>query len=398
VEFRQEFDDLGEFVAAYRGKISREGMILVTDKPYPAGTQLEVEIRLSDSLALVRGKGEVLGPAAAGEPGVAVRFSLLDDQSADLIDRLERRYVNEGGKPFRIDEATASRPKAQEPTLFDQPLQPSPGAGPGPPRAPEVASIVDPVTRAISGSEAKPTSSGAKRKGKKAKRTKVPKDLLPEGMKAAAGQRTRSARLAVIVGLLVIIGGGLGGVLWFLQQRQAEPAPEQPAADAASAVETPADAVAVENESEAAGDAPDSAGFEPAATRPEPGPAAQPAATRRAPARSGRAIERIDWSEQGGVTVVTIAANGPLSADSYRHMRLDNPPRCVLRLVDIRHAYPELVLEVGGPRLQRIRTWHHADKHPPELHVVLDLAHPGVGQQGISASGKGLEITLGTGP
>jgi len=402
VEFRQEFEDLGEFVAAYRGKISREGMVLVTDRPYPTGTQLEIEIRLSDSLALVRGKGRVVGPAAGGGRGVTVRLTLLDEQSTDLIDRLERRFVSEGGTPFRLEApATAPTPSAQEPTLFDIPLQGQSPGGPGRGQARSVATITDPVSRAIAGGGSAPrSSSGAKRtKPRKAKKVKAVEELLPELEEATARPRS-AARLALVVGLLVVLGGGLGATFWFVQQRRHAVTGGTPSPAPVAAVETPGEETATTPAAVAA--VPDPTN--PAAQTPTPGagPPAPLATLAPQPRQeaAGRAtrVERIEWSEQDGATVVTISADGPLSQERARQMRLEDPPRVVVRLLDIRHAYSSLTLEVGGPRLQRIRTWHHAEQSPPELHVVLDLTGASVVQRELSVSGSRLQITLGTGP
>ncbi len=56
MKLSQVFEDLGEFVALYRGRISAEGMAFYSDTPYQEGTVLDVELSLKDDLVLVRGQ------------------------------------------------------------------------------------------------------------------------------------------------------------------------------------------------------------------------------------------------------------------------------------------------------------------------------------------------------
>jgi hypothetical protein len=99
----------------------------------------------------------------------------------------------------------------------------------------------------------------------------------------------------------------------------------------------------------------------------DPTPAADDAA------REARRVESITWREEDGATVVEIVTDAPLAAPLLHSAPMSGPPRLLLRLGGILEPYPVLRNEVAGPRLEAIRTWHHAERTPPELHVVLDL-------------------------
>jgi len=108
-----EFGELGELLAALRGRIGREGMVIKTAKPHPPGTRLDLQVRLKDSLVLLRGEGTVVGASPQVTGGLALRFTRLDPQSSAFVDQLMQRFAAEGLPPFSLEDAL--RPRQRRP-------------------------------------------------------------------------------------------------------------------------------------------------------------------------------------------------------------------------------------------------------------------------------------------
>lgn len=129
----------------------------------------------------------------------------------------------------------------------------------------------------------------------------------------------------------------------------------------------------------------DAAPPEPAASEPPPGDrasreapeeAAAPAAPEAAPADR---VRLITWDEEPSGTVVTFWGNGPFLRDRViRHRVAGGAPRELVKLRGIDLPFRQTVIEVGTPELVRVRTGFHPQNRVNELHVVLDLAGPGV--------------------
>jgi hypothetical protein len=81
-------------------------------------------------------------------------------------------------------------------------------------------------------------------------------------------------------------------------------------------------------------------------------------------------VEEIRSWQRAGETVVTIQGNGELRASDYGELRLESPPRVVVKIFGIEEGYRPLTA-VDSPELRQIRTALHPDN---ELHVVLDLS------------------------
>lgn len=81
-------------------------------------------------------------------------------------------------------------------------------------------------------------------------------------------------------------------------------------------------------------------------------------------------VEEIRSWQRAGETVVTIQGNGELRASDYGELRLESPPRVVVKIFGIEEGYRPLTA-VDSPELRQIRTALHPDS---ELHVVLDLS------------------------
>lgn len=99
------------------------------------------------------------------------------------------------------------------------------------------------------------------------------------------------------------------------------------------------------------------------------------------------AVQRISWRSVGAGTEVVIEGDGPIRPTGYSSFRMDGAqPREVIRLQGIRRPYESGRLEVGTAELLAVRSGHHPDVN--ELHVVLDLADPGVEAEVTSDDGR----------
>ena len=87
-------------------------------------------------------------------------------------------------------------------------------------------------------------------------------------------------------------------------------------------------------------------------------------------------MRSISWRSRAGATEVVIEADGALEPARVDALRLDAPPRILVRVRGIEAPYTPYRLEVGSPELAAIRVGHHPELEPPTLYVVLDLASP----------------------
>ena len=81
-----------EFIENHAHDVSRGGIYIKTATPFPQGTLLKFEIRLSSDQTVITGVGRVVWKreAAAGDQpaGMGVKFIKVDDSSKVVIDRL----------------------------------------------------------------------------------------------------------------------------------------------------------------------------------------------------------------------------------------------------------------------------------------------------------------------
>ena len=94
------------------------------------------------------------------------------------------------------------------------------------------------------------------------------------------------------------------------------------------------------------------------------------------PAAPAARVRSISWRSRAGATEVVIEADGALEPARVDALRLDAPPRILVRVRGIEAPYTPYRLEVGSPELAAIRVGHHPELEPPTLYVVLDLASP----------------------
>jgi hypothetical protein len=138
---------------------------------------------------------------------------------------------------------------------------------------------------------------------------------------------------------------------------------------------------------------------EPAATplpevvrRKEPEPTPAPVSAPAAPALRG--LERITWEKALGGTDVILWGDGAIPPEAYFQSRIGNPPRELIKLVGIARPFPTPRLAVGTDEVKQVRTGYHQKAGGNELHVVIDLADPGVKITRIDSQERQLRIHL----
>lgn len=365
--FRQVFDELDQFVSAYRGAISQEGMLLSSDIEYPEGTVLNIEIMLEDTFPLICGTAGVvkLVPDDQSDPQkhtAVLEFLQLDEESAGFVARLVNELESKGVAPFS----------------FYQYLEQSQRGLRRPRRSDPLDDAVTPPPFSVSAEALpEPTSSSA-----------VESDIGSTAREPGHGAVWRWL-LGVAASCVVIVGlAAAGAGIWPLIRapRATPPGPFVASIPVAhgrievTAPPLPTDPV--EQETSAAGD--------PLAERTTPAPSSS--------WRQGQAgsIERIDWTDSGRSTVVTVEADGVLDGAAVGHFLMsDDPrPRLIIYLYGIGSNGLAYRTEVGGRHLDAIRVWYHDDKTPVQLHIVLDFAHPGVVFRAPVIDGDRLVISL----
>lgn len=135
---------------------------------------------------------------------------------------------------------------------------------------------------------------------------------------------------------------------------------------------------------------------EPVAAEPSPTPAPTPAPTVVDPASLPAAtrIQAARWEPAAGGGFVVLEANGGIVLRRVRHLRLDDPPRELVRITGIGSPVEPDSVAVGGPLVARIRLGHHPELSPPELYVVVDLGSRTARVGELQASGTTIRIPV----
>jgi len=151
--------------------------------------------------------------------------------------------------------------------------------------------------------------------------------------------------------------------------------------------------------------APVAAAATPPATAPAATPAPDAATDRSAPAVEpmpteegqprARAVNDIDWTEATGVTVVTIAGDGPFPAGSFSYSEIGGEKaRVLVRFKGLELPYRKASLPVGTAAVSGIRTGWHDRPGGAEQHIVIDLAGAHVRLEGFEALGSRIVLKL----
>lgn len=142
-EIRVRFEDGGEEAVTRTANISLGGMFVLLPQPRPVGTAFELEFKLPEQPAPVRGRGRVVWireEAAEGLPtGMGVRFLELTPGSRELIFQVVERRVRDGGSPY--DEGSADGGSIDDRYGMSAAADDAPGTAPGtaPETTPETA-------------------------------------------------------------------------------------------------------------------------------------------------------------------------------------------------------------------------------------------------------------------
>lgn len=119
---------------------------------------------------------------------------------------------------------------------------------------------------------------------------------------------------------------------------------------------------------------------------PEPPPPA-------APARFSRVLNVV-WEDLGDELQVTVFFDGVIQEWEYSTVRLEGPPRELVRIDGVAHPFPRTEIPVGTDLLKRIRVGFHPEGRQRQLHVVLDLATPDAELDRTEAKGTELRLYL----
>ncbi|MCU0303520.1 MAG: TIGR02266 family protein [Thermoanaerobaculales bacterium] len=123
----------------------------------------------------------------------------------------------------------------------------------------------------------------------------------------------------------------------------------------------------------------------PPAEPPTPAPAMPPA----------DAIVSIEVTAGSGGAIVEIRGNGSLGDGAVSVEPLTSPPRLLVRLRGIASPYRPYTLGSTAPEVSGLRIGHHAERRPPELWVVVDLADAGAVARTIDIGGDRVRLDIG---
>lgn len=91
---------------------------------------------------------------------------------------------------------------------------------------------------------------------------------------------------------------------------------------------------------------------------------------------------------------MVLQADGGVVPRRIRHLRLEDPPRELVRISGIVGPTEPDVVSVGGALVSRIRLGHHPELSPPELYVVIDLVSPSARGATPEPSGDTIRIAV----
>ncbi len=141
---RVRADSVDDFVDQFAHNISKGGLFLRSQTPYPVDTMLQFEIQLKDGSSVMRGRGKVTWsqpPPGPGEKrrtcGMGVQFIGLDADSKAMVMRILEHKEELNSLPVREPEASPEPAPAENsmeiPTVVDEPALPEPEPEPAAP-------------------------------------------------------------------------------------------------------------------------------------------------------------------------------------------------------------------------------------------------------------------------
>jgi uncharacterized protein (TIGR02266 family) len=415
-----KFERFSGFISEFSANISPTGMYITTKTPEPPGSMLDFEFRLGDGFEIIQGKGEVVWSRAMAEgpnrpPGMGIRFLELSEGSKELIYRIVDQYIQDGGTPFDVSlhppdpvpipsPALAPAAAVPFPDLPDSGVLPPvdssswlpplpPGSGLESPIDDDFPPFMPPLPPM---DEPEPERSSLTFAGIGA--ASVPEKrsrLLPLALVglvvalAAAGYLFRDTLLG-----MAGMGGGEAAAAAASPEGRPPVRPQAPAP-----APTPQEGTVIQEEDAAA--TPSETPLPEVVRRKEPDPAASvppaPPVATPAPAPSGPAItvlRKITFEQAFGGTDIILQGNGAIRPEVYDKERIGDPPRELVRLFGISSPYPATKVAVGTDEVKQVRLGFHEKPGGNELHVVIDLANPGVKVTRIEAKDNQLRIHL----
>ncbi len=382
---RLEYTSFRDFARELSPRLTREGLWLASEAPLPLGAEVALEIDLADGFRLLRGRGEVTASVAdgpTGARGMAVAFRELDAASRHLVEKMVARHCTAGGSalvlPPAIEAAAAAAPAAEEPTSAG-----APGLAPfeeerliGELMVAELEEMLareDEGTRETEQVEEQSTGPAVPRPIRTREALEPagpPADLDWLAEPRPTVRRWRPGSLVRWAAVLVVVAG-LAWIAVRLPRREPDPAP-QALVGGAQAVPPPNSL----------------------STRAVPSVVPDSPATPEAPAPFSRVLE---WSgsRHGPATVVHLDLDGVPEQGRWVKARIAGErPRELLRLFGVATLPRPETLELTDPLVVRMRSGLHSGTRGPELHLVADLADPGVRLAGVEAGERSLRLVF----
>lgn len=444
------YSSFRDFLESNSGSLSNEGMFVETERPRPVGSRVRFELTVGYDFMLFRGEGSVAwardaATARGGAPGMAIRFEEVANPGRRLLEKVVRKYEEEGAPRFDLKgrSGAGEAAAAERDTTLEEFLRQDLPSSPPPEEIQEILASDEPEVEILeiespapddlvpdvegpdeddaapepgaatleelmaeaaaeSAAQAEPPSTGVDLPGFQ----EPPPMEYRTGLSAeelAGSQAARNAggvrRRWLIILLLVVALAAVAA--WIYRDRlldlvsggdaTTEPVQAVDGTEPDAAPEASDDASVGE---EGAPDDPDSPGpdEEPADATEPPAAAALAEPEPAGPAFTG--VDSITWRDSQDATVVVVRGDGMVPADAVSSFRVDQGrPREVVEIAGASRPYVGGDVQIGGSRVVRIRTGFRVEDGGV-LRVVADLAGPDIRLQDIAVEGPEILITL----
>jgi len=346
--------------------LSPGGIFVRILDPEPAGRRLGFEIALVPGRDPLRGEGEVVWSRAVYEapgrpPGMAVRFLALEPAALAAFTELLGCAVDVSGVGMSTDGAAPAGLAAVSEELLAPLPEPAPAG--------EAAALLAPDVLSRASYEATEDEAGPPEAGKTNGTDQTDQTDQTDGSTRVSIPSARRPFWRRPIAWVAAVGAGVALGTLLAPDGQLGPVGDDRPAVAESSPGIPPSAATT------ADDVMD------AADQPSP---ALPAAT---------SVTGVRWELGAGATVVVVGGDGGFSADRVRWSHIGGAaPRAVVEVRDVSRANEARRWDVGSPQLESIRTGYHTRDGRGDLHVVLDLAGPGIEVVDVVPSGDEILI------
>lgn len=320
---RLELEDLRCLLAGTTEWLTRDRFFVPSSDPIEPGHSCSFEIGLGRRGPWVEGEGEVIRaqrlPEPGGPTGSEIAIRMLSADSAELLEAVFSTW--EAGGDHALQELIVRLAEAHEAEALTEAMPTAVAEAPADP-ADDTAPVLD---------AADPDEPVREH-------TLVLEDPHPPA--APAPPRRSGPFRAPVVLVLVSLAVAATAAGWWWTTRRPQPATSPPQLEAIP-------------------------------------PAPAPNASERSPWVE---VESIAWERSADGLEVRIATSAEISDRGYRHYRLEDGdrPRELLKLYGAAQTFPERFFQVEGGWISQIRTGSHFIDGVDELHIVFDLASPGV--------------------